>query len=118
MAEYKCVTDINELKKYVKGAKIVAFDFETSPDDGYRNKPRAALDPHISDIVGCSFSVEPGTAVYVPIAHKSGKNMDKAEFFSFLAWLLKNRNITKIAHNIAFEAKFAYKHGIVIQPPV
>lgn len=118
MAEYKCVTDINELKKYVKGAKIVAFDFETSPDDGYRNKPRAALDPHFSDIVGCSFSVEPGTAVYVPIAHKSGENMDKAEFFSFLAWLLENKDITKIAHNIAFEAKFAYKHGIVIQPPV
>lgn len=59
-----------------------------------------------------------GTGIYVHIAHRIGTNIDKTDFFSFLAAFLMNSAIVKIAHNIAFESSMAYAKGIVIQAPV
>jgi DNA polymerase-1 len=115
---YKCVTSVEGIKEYIGSNRIVAFDFETAPDEPYRKEDKAALDPARSHIVGCSFSVKEGTGIYVPIAHRIGANIDKDAFFSFLAAFLTDRTITKIAHNIAFESMMAYALGIVIQAPV
>lgn len=115
---YKCVVTVEEIKEYIGNSKLVAFDYETAPDDPYRNEELAALDPAKAHIVGCSFSVEEGTGIYVPIAHKIGINIDKDKFLSFLQQFLTNTNITKIAHNIAFESSMSYHRGIIIQPPV
>ena len=68
--DYRCVTTVAGIKEYIGGAHIVAFDFETAPDDPYREEDRAALDPAKAHIVGCSFSVQEGTGIYVPIAHR------------------------------------------------
>lgn len=115
---YKCVTTVNGIKDYIGDSRIVAFDFETAPDDPYRDEDKAALDPAKAHIVGCSFSVREGTGIYVPIAHRIGENIDEAEFFAFLSTFLVDRKTVKIAHNIAFESSMAYTRGIVIQPPV
>jgi DNA polymerase-1 len=64
--EYKCVTDLTELREYLDKARLVAFDFETAPREEYRRDEKAALDAHKADIAGVSFSVSEGTAVYVP----------------------------------------------------
>mgnify|MGYP004684311959 CR=1 FL=1 len=61
MENYRLVTTLRELRNYLAGAEVVAFDFETSPDEKYRDDTKAALDPHRSHIVGVSFSVEEGT---------------------------------------------------------
>ena len=118
MENYKCVTSVQEIMDYIGDAKVVAFDYETAPDEPYRNEEKAALDPAKNHIVGCSFSVEEHTGIYVPIAHKIGKNMDSIAFFRFLQNFLTNRNLCKIAHNIAFESAMSYHQNIVIQPPV
>lgn len=115
---YKCVTTVAGIKEYLGDSHVVAFDFETAPDEPYRKEDKAALDPARSHIVGCSFSVKEGTGIYVPIAHCVGTNIDKDAFFSFLTVFLTDRTITKIAHNIAFESMMAYAQGIVIQAPV
>ena len=115
---YKCVTTVAGIKEYFGDSHVVAFDFETAPDEPYRKEDKAALDPARSHIVGCSFSVKEGTGIYVPIAHCVGTNIDKDAFFSFLTVFLTDRTITKIAHNIAFESMMAYAQGIVIQAPV
>lgn len=116
--EYKCVTTVDEIKDYIGGSRIVAFDFETAPDDPYREEDKAALDPARAHIVGCSFSVKEGTGIYVPIAHRIGTNIDKDAFFAFLTAFLMDKTVIKIAHNIAFESSMAYARGIVIQAPV
>lgn len=117
---YNCITNIAELKDYLESASIVAFDFETSPDDAYRNEERAALDPHKSHIVGISFSKAEGEGIYLPIAHKVGQNA--APLTKIWQWLadnfFANTDIVKIAHNLAFESMFLYARGIVIQAPV
>lgn len=116
--DYKCVTTVQEIKKYLGDSKLVAFDYETSPDEPYRREEWAALDPAKAHIVGCSFSVKEGTGIYVPIEHLVGTNIDAAAFFVFLKDFLMDTSIIKIAHNIAFESSMSYHKGIVIQTPV
>ena len=116
--EYKCVTTVDGIHDYIGGSHIVAFDFETAPDDPYREEDKAALDPARAHIVGCSFSVKEGTGVYVPVAHRVGTNIDRDAFFAFLTAFLMDKTVIKIAHNIAFESSMAYARGIVIQAPV
>lgn len=116
--EYKCVTTVDGIHDYIGGSHIVAFDFETAPDDPYCEEDKAALDPARAHIVGCSFSVKEGTGIYVPIAHRIGTNIDKDAFFAFLTAFLMDKSTIKIAHNIAFESSMAYARGIVIQAPV
>lgn len=55
MNDYKCVTTIQGILDYLGDAKVVAFDYETSPDEKYREHGKAALDPAKAHIVGCSF---------------------------------------------------------------
>jgi DNA polymerase-1 len=116
--EYKCVTTVDGIHDYIGGSRIVAFDFETAPDDPYREEDKAALDPARAHIVGCSFSVKEGTGIYVPVAHRIGTNIDRDAFFAFLTAFLMDKTTIKIAHNIAFESSMAYARGIVIQAPV
>ena len=40
--EYKCVTTVDGIHDYIGGSHIVAFDFETAPDDPYREEGKAA----------------------------------------------------------------------------
>lgn len=116
--KYKSVTNIEELKRYIGDAKIVSFDYETAPDEAYRDDDKAALDPHRAHIVECSYSVQEGTGVSVPLKHLIGKNMNWDEWFPFHKALLESHKIQKVAHNIAFESAFSYHLGIVIQAPV
>ncbi len=101
--EYRCVTTADGIRDYIGGSRTVAFDFETAPDDPYREEDKAALDPARAHIVGCSFSIKEGTGIYVPIAHRVGTNIYRDAFFTFLKAFLMDRTTIKIAHNIAFQ---------------
>ena len=116
--DYKCITTVQGIREYIGDSCIAAFDYETAPDEPYRGEDKAALDPARAHIVGCSFSVAPGTGIYVPVAHRNGTNIEKAEFMAFLKGFLTDSAVLKIAHNIAFESAISYAAGIVIQPPV
>ena len=117
-ANYKCITSVEGIREYIGDAKIIAFDYETAPDEAYRNEDKAALDAHKAHIVGCSFSVLEGSGIYVPVAHKVGKNIEPTAFDKFLREFLANTEVVKIAHNLAFESQMSYARGIVIMPPV
>ena len=114
---YICVTTTMELRNYLGASKLITFDFETALDAAFRNEPKAALDAHKSHIVGVSFSVSEGTAVYVPMRHTTGVNANEERVMSFLAELMRNADIIKVAHNMSFEAMFLYAQGIIVQQP-
>lgn len=118
--DYFCITKLSELKKYLSDSKIISFDIETAPCELFRNEERAALDPHKAFIVGISFSVSEGSAIYVPLRHKLGNNVDDIEqVMNYLKnELFENKSIIKVAHNISFESMFMYKNGLVLQMPV
>ena len=52
--EYRAVTTVEEALNYIGDSKEVAFDFETAPDDAFREEDKAALDPAKSHIVTMS----------------------------------------------------------------
>lgn len=116
--EYRCVTDPAEVKAYLGDSKIVSFDYETAPDEGYRDEDKAALDAAKSHICTLSLSVREHTGIMIPVAHKVGPNMPRAEFDALLVELLTDRSIIKVAHNLSFESMFSYAKGIVIMPLV
>jgi len=117
--DYTCVKTLQEIRNYLGGAEIVAFDFETSPGDSHRNEEKAALDAHKAHIVGISFSVAEGSAIYVPLAHRTGENaVDQDTLWQWLTEaFFKNTAIIKVSHNLNFEAMFLYAKGIIPQPP-
>lgn len=116
--EYKVVTTVEEIRDYIGNAEVVAFDYETAPDDKYRDEDKAALDPAKSHIVTMSLSVREHTGIMIPVAHKIGKNIDQDEFIAFLTEFLMNPKVVKVAHNLSFESMFSYALGIVVQAPV
>jgi DNA polymerase I len=115
--DYRCVTDPAAVKTYLQNAAIIAFDFETSPLPKYRDDPRAALDANKAHIVGVSFSVAEGSAIYVPLRHRTGTLCDMMAMTGLLMEFAVNSHITKVAHNLAFESMFLYAQGIILQPP-
>jgi len=115
---YKCVYTLAEIQEYLKNIALFAFDFETSPRDKWRNDKSAALDAHKADITGISFSVSDGTAIYVPLKHRSGRNAEnQTSIWEYLKSLFESKDVIKVAHNLAFESMFLYARGIVLQKP-
>ncbi len=116
--EYKVVTTVAEVLDYIGDARVVAFDYETAPNEQYRDEEKAALDPAKSHIVTMSLSVRERTGIMIPVAHKVGINMEQEAFRHFLKDFLMDSQKVKVAHNLAFEAMFSYALGIVVQAPV
>jgi DNA polymerase-1 len=111
---YRVVTTAGEVREYLLGATHVAFDFETAPLDPWRDDSKAALDPHRAQIVGVSFSIGEGDAIYVPLAHRAGRN---ADCWVFLRDWFAHSLAIKVAHNLAFESAFLYAQDVVLAPP-
>lgn len=115
---YQAVLSVEGIEAYLSGAEAVAFDFETAPLSAFREEPKAALDAHKAHIVGISLSVREGSAIYVPLRHKQGENAASIAVTGYLREaVFENPHVTKVAHNLAFEAMFLYAMGIVVQPP-
>ena len=112
---YKCVLTIGEIENYIKGIenfkeKAIAFDFECSPLDKYRDEKDAALDVHKSDITGISLCISEASGIYIPLTHKIGYNAPHLkEVMDYLKKaVFENEDIIKIAHNIVYESAFLY----------
>ena len=116
--DYRLVNTLAGIHEYMAGASEAGYDFETAPDETYREEEKAALDAARSHPCALSISVEEGTGIMIPFAFKNGPNMDRDEFLTFLHGFLTDKSIVKVAHNMAFESMFAYKYGIVTQAPV
>ena len=115
---YNYILTLSQLSSYLHSANTVALDFETAPIDVYRNHDRAALDAHKSYIVGMSFSVAEGDAVYLPLTHRIGQNAaDLKGIWAWLAEFFTNTSVIKVAHNLAFASAFLYAREIVLPAP-
>ena len=47
-ANYKCITTVKGIRDYIGEATIVAFDYETAPNEAYRTEDKAAIDAHLA----------------------------------------------------------------------
>jgi DNA polymerase-1 len=103
---YHLIKDLKEIDDWINEAEEVgevAVDTETS-----------SLDPHQADLIGVSLSSKIGKACYMPLGHKSQKNLNKELVLKKLKPLLEDSSIKKIGQNIKFDFIVLFKHGITI----
>lgn len=88
----------------LSAAKLMCFDTETT-----------SLDPMTAKIVGMSFSVEAGSAAYLPLTHDYFDAPEQLNFADTLAKikpLLENDLIKKVGQNIKYDCHVLANHGI------
>ncbi|EXJ13939.1 DNA polymerase I [Imhoffiella purpurea] len=85
-------------------AELFAFDTETT-----------ALDYMVAELVGVSFSVEPGQAAYVPVAHGymgAPDQLDRDAVLARLKPLLEDPNRLKVGQNLKYDMSVLARYGI------
>ncbi len=108
--DYRGVLEAHELEAWLQRleeAEVIAFDTETT-----------SLDYMEARVVGVSFAVEPGEAVYVPLAHDypgAPPQLDRDEVLGRLKPLLENPDLAKTGHNLKYDMSVLANHDIVLR---
>lgn len=87
-------------------AELMCFDTETT-----------SLDPMTAKIVGMSFSVEAGSAAYLPLKHNyfdAPEQLDFAETLAKIKPILENAAIKKVGQNLKYDQHVLANHGVVL----
>ncbi len=91
----------------LQAAELVALDTETN-----------SLDEMRAEIVGISFSVEPGKAAYIPVAHRypdAPEQLPRDEVLAKLKPWLENPAAHKLGQHIKYDRHVFANHGIEVQ---
>jgi len=98
--------DLQHWLHKLRAAELFAFDTETT-----------SLDYMQAKIVGVSFSVEPGEAAYLPLAHEyagAPTQLDRDEALAALRPLLEDEHRAKLGHHLKYDAHVLANHGIAL----
>ena len=103
--EVQTVTTRDQLERLVEAvaaAELVAFDTETT-----------SLEPLQADLVGLAFSIEPGKAWYVPLAHADQDTEFDAEeaLEAFRPWLEDERR-PKLGQHLKYDLNVLDRAGV------
>ena len=105
--EYACITGEAELQAWISqldAADIVSVDTETT-----------SLDPMSAQLVGMSFSVEPGKAAYLPLAHQyagAPAQMGAARALELLRPWMEDPSKKKLGQNLKYDQHVFANHGV------
>ncbi|MDB5873797.1 MAG: polA [Ramlibacter sp.] len=91
----------------IEAADLVAVDTETS-----------SLDEMLAEIIGLSFSVKPGEAAYIPLAHSYGdapEQLPREEVLARVKPWLENPDKPKLGQHIKYDRHVFANHGIEVQ---
>ena len=96
--------DLQHWLHKLRAAELIAFDAETT-----------SLDYMQARIVGVSFSVAPGEAAYVPLAHTyegAPTQLPLEATLAALRPLLEDEHCAKLGHHLKYDAHVLANHGI------
>ena len=88
----------------LRNAALICFDTETT-----------SLEPMLAKIVGMSFSVEAGSAAYLPLTHDyfdAPEQLNFAETLAKIKPILENGAIKKVGQNLKYDQHVLANHGI------
>ena len=91
----------------LQAAELTALDTETT-----------SLDEMRAEIVGISFSVEPGQAAYIPVAHRhpgAPEQLNREAVLARLKPWLEDPNALKLGQHIKYDRHVFANHGIEVQ---
>lgn len=107
---YETVVTLEALQSWIErlqAADLIAFHTETT-----------SLDYMQAQIVGLSFSIEPGTAAYVPVAHDypgAPDQLPRDVVLQLLKPLLESEQPAKLGHHLKYDAHVLKRHGIELR---
>ncbi len=99
--------DLGKLIAALSSAPEFSFDTETT-----------SLDPLRADLVGISFSREPGAAWYLPLGHRyngAPKQLDRERALALLKPVLEDPSIRKVGQNMKYDILVLGQHGINVK---
>jgi DNA polymerase-1 len=91
----------------LQAADLVALDTETT-----------SLDEMVAEVVGISFSVAPGAAAYIPLAHRypgAPEQLPRDEVLARLRPWLENPQAKKLGQHIKYDRHVLANHGIEVR---
>jgi DNA polymerase-1 len=106
---YETILTNEQLDRWLaklSAADLVCFDTETT-----------SLDPMTAKIVGMSFSVEAGSAAYLPLKHDyfdAPEQLNFAETLAKIKPILENSAIKKVGQNFKYDQHVLANHGIAL----
>ncbi len=94
---------VKELQKFTSLDAPVAWDTETSD-----------LEPRDAELVGigCCWGIKPDEVAYIPLGHKTGKNLDKQVALQVLRPILESDKYPKALQNAKFDRLILHSQGI------
>ena len=107
--DYEAITTIEQLQAWIarlRAAGQFAFDTETDSLDALR-----------ANLVGLSFSAEPGRAAYLPLAHDypgAPPQLDRAQALELLRPLLEDASVRKLGQHGKYDLHVMRRHGIAL----
>ena len=108
--DYQLIVDEVDFLQWVeklKAAELFAFDTETT-----------SLNYMEARVVGVSFSIEPGSAAYVPFGHDYlgvGNQLSEELVLSTLKPLLEDPDCAKVGQNLKYDRSVLANHDIDLQ---
>jgi DNA polymerase-1 len=99
--------DFTSWVEKLKSADLFAFDTETTSVDYMK-----------AELVGLSFSIEAGTAAYVPLTHDyedAPEQLDRDWVLAQLKPLLEDENQAKVGQNLKYDANVLSKYSIEVK---
>ncbi len=105
--EYETITTIESLQAWIgrlRHAGQFAFDTETDSLDAMR-----------ANLVGLSFSAEPGAAAYLPLGHDypgAPAQLDRAQALDLLRPLLADPAVRKLGQHGKYDLHVMRRHGV------
>ncbi len=109
-AEYEIIRDQAQLDAWLvrlRKARLIAFDTETT-----------SLDPMQAEIVGLSFSIEPGRAAYVPLAHDypgAPAQLDRTAVLEAFRPLLESPDVPLVGQHFKYDMNVLSRYDIEAQ---
>ena len=108
--KYELVTTREQLDAWLaklRGAGLIAFDTETT-----------SLDPMRAHLVGLSFSVEAGSACYIPLGHDyagAPPQLDRDETLAILKPVLEDPARPKVGQHAKYDCNVLSHYGITVR---
>lgn len=98
----RIITDLSEIERFLH-KEFLAFDTETT-----------SLDITRLELVGISLAPSAEEAIYIPIGHKKGMNVEGG-FFSLLKAWAEDPEKKKIGHNLKYDIHVLRRYGIELK---
>ncbi|MBD1387874.1 DNA polymerase I [Neiella sp. HB171785] len=112
-SQYKVILNESEWQKYLaklEASSAFAIDTETT-----------SVDYMAAELVGISLAIEPGQAVYVPLAHDymdAPEQLDRDRVLADLQPLLSSDKHSKIGQNLKYDISVLAKYGVTFRGPL